>query len=70
MPKERIPKKVMMGRLEGVKPTGRPRKRWMDGVQTREGITEGEELESAGAGQERMEAHNLEGQSPFLTIEP
>jgi hypothetical protein len=24
----------MMGRLEGVTPIGRPRKRWMDGVQT------------------------------------
>jgi hypothetical protein len=32
MPEERIPRKVMMGRLEGVRPIGRPRKRWMDGV--------------------------------------
>jgi hypothetical protein len=31
----------------------------------REGITEGEELENAGAGEERMEAHNWEGQSPI-----
>jgi hypothetical protein len=34
MPKERTPKKVMLGRLEGVRPIGRPRKRWLDGVQT------------------------------------
>jgi hypothetical protein len=34
MPEEKIPRKVMMGRLEGVRPIGRPRKRWMDGVQT------------------------------------
>jgi hypothetical protein len=34
MPEERIPRKVMMGRLEGVTPIGRPRKRWMDSVQT------------------------------------
>jgi hypothetical protein len=34
MPEERIPRKVMMGRLEGVRPIGRPKKRWMDGVQT------------------------------------
>jgi hypothetical protein len=27
MPEERIPRKVMMGRLEGVRPIGRPRKR-------------------------------------------
>jgi hypothetical protein len=26
-PDERIPRKVMMGRLEGVRPIGRPRKR-------------------------------------------
>jgi hypothetical protein len=32
MPEEWIPRKVMMGRLEGVRPMGRPRKRWMDGV--------------------------------------
>jgi hypothetical protein len=31
---ERIPRMVMMGRLEGVRPIGRPRKRWMDGVRT------------------------------------
>jgi hypothetical protein len=35
MPEERIPRKVMMGRLEGVRPTGRPRKRWMVSRQTR-----------------------------------
>jgi hypothetical protein len=34
MPEERIPRRVIMGRLEGVRPIGRPRKRWMDGVQT------------------------------------
>jgi hypothetical protein len=34
LPEERIQRKVMMGRLEGVRPIGRPRKRWMDGVQT------------------------------------
>jgi hypothetical protein len=34
MPEERIPRRVMMGRLEEVRPIGRPRKRWMDGVQT------------------------------------
>jgi hypothetical protein len=34
MPEERIPWKIMMGRLEGVRPIGRPRKRWMDGVQS------------------------------------
>jgi hypothetical protein len=34
MSEERIPRKIMMGRLEGVRPIGRPRKRWMDGVQT------------------------------------
>jgi hypothetical protein len=34
MPEERIPRKVMMGRLQGIRPIGRPRKRWMDGVQT------------------------------------
>jgi hypothetical protein len=33
MPEERIPMKVMMGRLEGVRPIGRPRKRWMDSIQ-------------------------------------
>jgi hypothetical protein len=33
-PEERIPRKVMMGRLEGVRQIGRPRKRWTDGVQT------------------------------------
>jgi hypothetical protein len=27
MPEERIPRKVMMARLEGVRPMGRPRKR-------------------------------------------
>jgi hypothetical protein len=32
MPGERIPRKVMMGRVEGVRPIGRPRTRWMDGV--------------------------------------
>jgi hypothetical protein len=32
MPEERIPRKVMTGRLEGVRPIGRPRKRWMDDV--------------------------------------
>jgi hypothetical protein len=32
MPEESKPRKVMMGRLEGVRPIGRPRKRWMDGV--------------------------------------
>jgi hypothetical protein len=36
MPEERIPRKVMMGRLEGVRPIGRPMKRWMNGVQTDE----------------------------------
>jgi hypothetical protein len=30
MPEERIPRKVMMGRLEGIRLIGR----WMDGVQT------------------------------------
>jgi hypothetical protein len=34
MPKDRIPRMVMMGRLDGVRPIGRPRKRWMDSVQT------------------------------------
>jgi hypothetical protein len=34
MPEERIPRKVVMGILEGVRPIGRPRKRWMDGVRT------------------------------------
>jgi hypothetical protein len=34
MPEERIPRKVMMGRLERVRPICRPRKRWMDGDQT------------------------------------
>jgi hypothetical protein len=34
MPEERIPRKVMMGRLEGVRRIGRPRKRWMDGIRT------------------------------------
>jgi hypothetical protein len=34
MPEERIPRKVKMGRLEGVRPIGRSRKQWMDGVQT------------------------------------
>jgi hypothetical protein len=34
MPEEKIPRKVMIGRLEGVRPIGRPRKRWMDGVRT------------------------------------
>jgi hypothetical protein len=33
MPEERISRKVMMEKLEGVRPIGRPRKRWMDGVQ-------------------------------------
>jgi hypothetical protein len=33
MPEERIPRKVMMGRLEGIRPIGRPRKRWMNGDQ-------------------------------------
>jgi hypothetical protein len=31
MSEERIPRKVMMGRLEGVRPISRPRKRWMVG---------------------------------------
>jgi hypothetical protein len=66
MPEEMIPWKVMMGRLEGVRPIGRPRKQWMNGCPDRcEGITESEELENAGAGQERMEAHNWEGQGPI-----
>jgi hypothetical protein len=72
MPEERIPRKVMMGRLEGVRPICRPSKRWMDGwcpVRC-EGITESEELENAGAGQERMEAHNCEGQGPILVLAP
>jgi hypothetical protein len=34
MPEETIPRKVMMGRLEGVRLIGRPKKRWMDGVRT------------------------------------
>jgi hypothetical protein len=34
MPEEWIPRKVKMGRLEGVRPIGRPRKRWMHGVRT------------------------------------
>jgi hypothetical protein len=34
MPEERIPSKVMMGRLEGVRPICRPRKRRMADVQT------------------------------------
>jgi hypothetical protein len=34
LPEERIPRKVLMGRLERVRPIGRPRKRWMGGVQT------------------------------------
>jgi hypothetical protein len=34
MPKDRIPRKVMVGRLEGVRPIGRPGKRWMDGDRT------------------------------------
>jgi hypothetical protein len=34
MPEERIPRKVMMGKMEGLRPIGRPRKRWMDGVRT------------------------------------
>jgi hypothetical protein len=34
IPEESIPRKVMMGRLEGVRPIGRPRERWMDGVRT------------------------------------
>jgi hypothetical protein len=34
LPEERIPRKVMIERLEGVKPIGRRRKRWMDRVQT------------------------------------
>jgi hypothetical protein len=67
MPEEKIPRKVMMGRLEGVRPIGRPRKRWMD---RREGITEGEQLESAGAGQEQMEAHTWEGQGPIWAVAP
>jgi hypothetical protein len=36
MPEKRIPGKAMMERLERVRPIGRPRKRWMDGVQTDE----------------------------------
>jgi hypothetical protein len=48
MPEDRIPRKAMMGRLEGVKPIGRPRKRWM--ADRRERFIEGEELERAGAG--------------------
>jgi hypothetical protein len=32
MPEERIPRKVMIERLEGVKPIGRPWKQWMDRV--------------------------------------
>jgi hypothetical protein len=42
-------RKIMKGRLEGVRPIGRPRKRWMDGDR-REGITEDGELEGGGAG--------------------
>jgi hypothetical protein len=34
MPEERLPRKVMMGRLEGVRLIGRPKKRWMNGVRT------------------------------------
>jgi hypothetical protein len=34
MTEERIARKVMMGRLEGVRPIGRQRKRLMNGVQT------------------------------------
>jgi hypothetical protein len=34
MAEERILRKVIMGRLEEVRPIGRSRKRWMDGVQT------------------------------------
>jgi hypothetical protein len=34
MPEERLPRKVMMGRLVGVRPIRRPRKQWMDGVWT------------------------------------
>jgi hypothetical protein len=36
----------------------------------REGIIEGEYLESASAGQERMEAHNWEGQGPIWAVAP
>jgi hypothetical protein len=34
MPEQKVPKKVMTGTLEGLRPIGRPRKRWIDGVQT------------------------------------
>jgi hypothetical protein len=56
------------GKIRRNKTDGRPRKRWMDGDR-REGITE-DELESAGAGQERMEAHNWEGQGPIWAVAP
>jgi hypothetical protein len=36
----------------------------------REGITDGEELESAGAGQEWMKAHNWEGHGPIWAVAP
>jgi hypothetical protein len=35
-----------------------------------EEITESEELENAGAGQERIEAHNWEGQGPIWAVAP
>jgi hypothetical protein len=53
----------------GISPIGRPRKRWMVSGQTRRNI-EGEELESAGAGQERMESHNWEGHGPISAVAP
>lgn len=59
-----------MGRFEGVRPIGRPRKRWMEGVQTDVKIIEGEELESACAEQERMEALNWEDQGTISAVAP
>jgi hypothetical protein len=61
IPEGRVPRKVMMGRVEGVRPmVDQGNDGWMDGrcSDRCEGITESEELENAGTGQERMETHN------------